>query len=344
MARYQDYGTGSALRRFILPALIALIIIAIGACLIFMNPFKGPASSAGNETPVRNPQAGLSTLPLASTGTGTTTIVTEANMPRPVQTAASANPDAQKLIAEALAAANAQPSKVIEARQKLNNILALPLGLEQQKTVKANMSALADKWLFSKSIFADDKLCSSYKVKSGDKLATIAQQYKVPYEILMSINNIPKPEALQAGVNIKVINGPFRVTIYRSTFTMDLYCQDTFVRSFTIGIGKPGRETPKGLWVVKPGGKMVQPRWTDPDTNRTYEPTDPDYPLGSRWIGLDGIEGEAKGRDGFAIHGTKVPEEIGSATSRGCIRMYNGEVITMYNLLVPTYSKVEVVD
>lgn len=52
MARYQDYGTGSALRRFILPALIALIIIAIGHCLIFMNPFKGPASSAGNETPV----------------------------------------------------------------------------------------------------------------------------------------------------------------------------------------------------------------------------------------------------------------------------------------------------
>ncbi len=89
---------------------------------------------------------------------------------------------------------------------------------------------------------------------------------------------------------------------------------------------------------------MIQPRWTDPDTGRTYEATDPDYPLGSRWIALDGIEGDAKGRTGFAIHGTKLPDEIGSATSRGCIRMFNGEVITMYNLLVPTYSKVEVVD
>ena len=123
-----------------------------------------------------------------------------------------------------------------------------------------------------------------------------------------------------------------------------MYLQNTFVKSFKIGIGKPGRETPKGLWIVRPGGKLIRPRWTDPDTGKTYESDDPDYPLGSRWIGLEGLEGDAKGREGFAIHGTKIPEEIGGATSRGCIRMYNGEVILMYNLLVPTCSKVEVVD
>ena len=344
MARYHNYETGSGLRRLILPALIALIIIAIGAALIFVNPFKEPAAPVAGGTPAQNPQAGLSTLPLANAGTSAGTIATEANMPKPVQLTASANPDADKLIAEALAAANAQPARIIEARQKLNDVLALPLGPEQQKTVKANLASLADKWLFGRTIYADDKLCGSYKVKSGDKLVNIAQQYKVPYEILMELNGIPKPEALQAGVNIKVINGPFQVKIYRSTFTLDLYCQNTFVRSFKIGIGKPGRETPKGLWVVQPGGKMVKPRWTDPDTGRTYESNDPDYPLGSRWIALDGVGGDATGREGFAIHGTKVEAEIGSATSRGCIRMYNGEVILMYNLLVPTFSKVEVVD
>jgi len=54
------------------------------------------------------------------------------------------------------------------------------------------------------------------------------------------------------------------------------------------------------------------------------------------------VSGDAKGQTGFAIHGTKEPEQIGSAGSRGCIRMYNGEAILVYNTLFPLYSKVEV--
>ncbi|MFC1781908.1 L,D-transpeptidase, partial [Planctomycetota bacterium] len=71
-------------------------------------------------------------------------------------------------------------------------------------------------------------------------------------------------------------------------------------------------------------------------------PDDPDYPLGPRWIGLEGLEGDAKGRSGFAIHGNKEPESIGSAASRGCVRMRNDDVILVYNLLFPAESKVEI--
>ena len=160
----------------------------------------------------------------------------------------------------------------------------------------------------------------------------------------MEVNRISRPELLKAGETIKVMRGPFHVRVYRSTFTMDLYLQKTFVRSFSVGIGKPGRETPKGMWRVKPGGKMISPKWTDPDTHKTYTASDPDYPLGSRWIALEGISGEAKDRTGFAIHGTKKPEEIGTAGSRGCIRLYNGDVVLVYKLLSPGLSRVEVVD
>jgi lipoprotein-anchoring transpeptidase ErfK/SrfK len=160
----------------------------------------------------------------------------------------------------------------------------------------------------------------------------------------MQINNIAKPESLQAGMMIKVINGPFNVRVYRSSFTMDLYLQNTYVKSFPVGLGKPGMETPTGRWRVKAEGKLVQPIWTDPVTGRTYHPEDPDYPLGSRWIALDGIEGAAVGRTGFAIHGTKNPEQIGTPGSQGCIRLHNGDVITVYNLLMPGVSLVDVVD
>jgi len=263
----------------------------------------------------------------------------------PVTTpAVQENSDALKLIAEATALINQKPSRIVQARDKWNEALRLPMSAEQRTSVKDQLSKLSEQWLFSRTVVPADPLCESYLVKSGDLLTTIGERYKVPYEILMQINNISRPEALQAGETVKVVDGPFHAKVYRSTFTMDLYLQTTYVRSFKVGLGKIGMETPTGLWRVKPGGKLVQPIWTNPLDGKTYHPEDPDYPLGSRWIALEGLAGEAKERTGFAIHGTKEPEQIGAQSSQGCIRMHNGDAILIYNLLVPTYSQVEIVD
>ncbi len=193
-------------------------------------------------------------------------------------------------------------------------------------------------------MYPEDKLCAGYKVNPGDVLENIGKKFNVPYEILMQMNNIAKPELLQAGVAIKVINGPFHARVWRSTFTMDLYLQNTYVRSFPVGLGKPGMETPTGRWRAKEGGKLIQPIWTDPVSGRTYHPEDADYPLGSRWIALEGLEGAAVGKTGFAIHGTKSPEQIGTPGSQGCIRLHNGDAILVYNLMMPGASLVDVVD
>ena len=255
------------------------------------------------------------------------------------------NPEAAELIVEAASLLSETPSRIIEAREKLNDALRMPMNIQQRTFVKDQLSELANKWLLSKIIFPDDKLCGSYLVKSGDLLSTIGKRYKVPWEILKEINKISRPEALQAGEQIKVINGPFHAKVYRSTFTMDLYLQnETFVRSFRVGLGKEETETPTGLWRVKSDGKLIKPPWPDPVTGRMYYPEDPDYPLGSRWIGLEGIKGNAKGRTGFGIHGTIEPEQIGTTGSRGCIRMHNGGVILLYDLLVPGVSTVKVVE
>ena len=254
------------------------------------------------------------------------------------------NPEATTLIAEAATLLSESPGKIIEARDKLNQALRMPMSRQQRISVKNQLSELADQWLLSRTVVPEDPLCESYQVRSGDLLTTIGDKYKVPYEFLMTINHISRPESLQAGLPIKVVNGPFHAKVYRSTFTMDIYLQNTFVRSFKVGLGKPGMETPIGLWRVKSDGKLVKPIWTNPADGKTYHPEDPDYPLGSRWIGLEGLSGEAKDRTGFAIHGTKEPEQIGSAGSQGCIRMHNGDAILVYNMLYPGLSQVEIVD
>jgi len=256
----------------------------------------------------------------------------------------TANPVAGGLITEAMALLSGAPSRIVEARDKLNEILSMPMSPQQRSLVKSELSKLADQWLFSKTFYAQDQLCSSYKVQSGDRLEAIGKKFNVPYEILMEINKIRRPESLRAGERIKVINGPFHVKVYRSTFTMDVYLQGTYVRSYPVGLGAPGRQSPLGLWHIKAGGKMHNPIYTDPDTGEVIHPEDPAYPLGSRWMELEGLDENTKDEGGFGIHGTKEPQSIGKASSRGCIRLHNGDVIKVYNMLVPVKSLVKVIE
>ena len=325
--------------------IVALLIIAVVVAYIYG---LGPFGKNADETTERVPDTNVPEVNEVESPPITESIpkpAPEPNLPK-IETGSTIepSPEVTRLIAEATSFLGEKPSRIIEARDSLNNALRMPMSAQQRAFVKDQLSELANKWLFDRTIFPGDQLCESYQVKPGDQLRLIGERFKVPYEILMDINKIDRPEALQAGQPIKVINGPFHAKVFRSAFTMDLYLQNTFVRSFSVGLGKPGMETPTGLWRVRPGGKLEKPPWKNPVDGRTYYPEDPDYPLGSRWIGLEGLEGAAKDRIGFAIHGTKDPEQIGTADSQGCIRLDNGNAILVYNLLEPGFSTVEVVE
>ncbi|MBN1505907.1 MAG: L,D-transpeptidase family protein [Sedimentisphaerales bacterium] len=299
------------------------------------NPTQSPAAVSDAQ-----PQPGATASTVAEPQPGSSPPGAAAPVPADSQL----NPAVADILSRAVALRQSQPGRIIEARNNLNDALKLTMTTQQRQTVKDEMAKLADDWLFGPAVFAGDTLCETYMVKRGDLLQVIGRRHKIPYEILMQINHIRRPEALQAGRAIKVVKGPFHAKVHRSTYTLDLHLGDMYVRSFKVGLGKPGYETPTGLWRVQENGKLIQPPWTDPDTGRLYTSSDSDYPLGSRWIALDGLEGEAKNRTGFAIHGTKSPEQIGTAGSRGCIRMYNGDAVLMFNLLTPVYSQIEIIE
>ena len=277
----------------------------------------------------------------------------------PAQTAAdSTDPQVISLIADALK--DRDSGNIVAAREKLNQALTMELGPQGPASVKARLTELAthidhkayrnarfgnNGWLFSNIHYDNDTLTDNYFVKPGDNLESIGRKYKVPYEILMTINGIKDARSLRAGDKIKVINGPFHCIIDSSRFTLDLYLgNNTFIKTYRIGLGAAGQETPTGRWKVKPGGKLVTPTWTDQLTGKTYNADDPEYPLGSRWVGLEGLDGAAKGRTGFALHGTKDIDSIGVRSSRGCVRLYNGDIVEVYNLMMPGYSEVLIVD
>ncbi len=324
---------------------VILAVVAFGAVvfLLFRGHGKGPQEAAASGAPaVSTPAVGTGSDPVPTSGQEQSLLP---GGPQPSTGALSLQAtEVDAAIADAVKLIRSQPADVIGARNQLNKLLQGQITPEQRQTIKDEMTRLSKDWLFGPAAYPGDMLCDTYTVKRGDLLDILGRRMKVPHEILMQINNISKPQALQAGRALKMIHGPFNVKVSRSTFMLDLYLQDMYVRSFKVGLGKTGFETPLGHWHVQQGGKLIKPTWTDPDTQRQYKSTDPDYPLGARWIGLEGVDGAARARTGFAIHGTKEPDQIGTAGSRGCIRMYNDDVILMYNLLIPQYSQVDTVE
>lgn len=361
--RYRPYGTGRSLnRRNRLTAIVLMILIVGMVILIQLRKKRAaqgetaaeeiptvslpdiiPSESVPPSEPAIEVTASPVEIPAAPSNASEGLVDNADGATADGSTAeASAGPELRALIEQAVQARKA--GKTIAARDLLNEALKMPMSETLRDEIKRQLSVLSQQWLFSREVLEGDTLTEWYSVQSGDLLVKLANVYKVPYEILMEINGIRKAEGLQAGQKIKVIRGPFHAVVNRRRYTLDLYLQTQFVKTYKVGLGMAGRETPTGLWRVKPNDKLIQPTWTDPDTGRRYTASDPDYPLGSRWIGLEGLEGDAKGRTGFAIHGTKEPQTIGTRSSRGCIRLFNGDVIELYNVLYAGQSLVRVED
>ncbi len=234
-----------------------------------------------------------------------------------------------------------QQGRPIEARHALNSLLNKRLTNAEQNEVRALLTRIANETVFSKDRPENDPIVEMYKIESGDSLDRIGRTFSVPYEVIMTINQMRGPN-IRAGKSIKVPRGPFHAKIYKSAFRMDLYLQDVYVRSYRVGLGKHSG-TPTGLWKVK--DRLPNPRYYPPasaERKVIIEPNDPTNPLGEHWIGLKGIEGDCVGEVGFGIHGTIEPESIGKAASAGCVRMHNEDVAFVYQLLRPGKSTVTI--
>lgn len=230
----------------------------------------------------------------------------------------------------------------LAARNELNAMLRRSTSRDERNRIRTYLNRIAEETLFSKARLPGDPLVDSYTIQANDRMIRIAQKYSVPYEILMRINGIKDATRIRENQRIKVLHGPFNARIRTADFRIDLYLQDTYVRSFPIGIGAHG-STPTGVWKVT--HKLPNPTYFPPagaEIKKIIPGDDPKNPLGEHWIGLEGVDGEAAGQEGYGIHGTIEPDSIGKAVSLGCIRMHNQDVAYIYTLLQPGRSTVTI--
>ncbi len=177
-----------------------------------------------------------------------------------------------------------------------------------------------------------------------DTMIDLAQQQRIGYAQLMAAN--PGIDPWLPGKNVKltipdwhILPDVPHVGLVLNTGELRLYyfpADGSEPKTFPIGIGREGLNTPKGTTTVT--RKQADPIWRPTPRMRLENPELPaevgkgdENPLGAYALYM--------GWPSYLIHGTNKPKAIGRRASSGCIRMYEDHIEWLYHN-VPIGTKV----
>lgn len=146
------------------------------------------------------------------------------------------------------------------------------------------------------------------------------------------------PESMtRRDVDVTTSVDPGTIHVFPNYFSLYHITSRGRAREYHIAVGDAGRNL-NGRTVIR--RKAEWPSWTptknmirrEPDTYAKFAggmPGGPDNPLGARALYL-----YRGGRDTmYRIHGTPQPWTIGRAVSSGCIRLFNSDIVDLYELV-----------
>jgi len=101
------------------------------------------------------------------------------------------------------------------------------------------------------------------------------------------------------------------------------------------------REQSRWQGVMSITDKRINPSWTPTPEMRRENPRLPSWVPGGHPMNPLGVRALYLGSSMYRIHGTDAPWTIGQPVSKGCIRMYNDDVLDLFER-VPVGTKVTV--
>ncbi|SDJ75072.1 L,D-transpeptidase ErfK/SrfK [Pseudomonas delhiensis] len=190
------------------------------------------------------------------------------------------------------------------------------------------------------------------KAKYEDTFADLGQTYDLGYQEMLAAN--PGVDAWLPGVGTEVIiptrfilpPGPREgIVINIAEYRLYYFPKGkNVVYTYPLGIGREGWGSPIAHTSIV--AKTKDPAWYPPASIRaehaadgdplpTVVPPGPDNPLGPYKMSL--------GVPGYLIHGSNKKFGIGTRTSHGCFRMYNGDVTELFPM-VPVGTSVRIIN
>lgn len=115
---------------------------------------------------------------------------------------------------------------------------------EDRAKVDSLLSQLAGSVVYS----SEHRLEPAYVVQPGDTLATIAEEYNVPWQLLAKINGVGTVDAVQPGQPLKVVRGPFTAEVDLARGELVLLLDERYAGRFPVRI--EGQAPAIGEWRV----------------------------------------------------------------------------------------------
>ncbi len=193
-------------------------------------------------------------------------------------------------------------------------------------TVQRDMEDLNLKEMLSSKVTADSV---EYTIQSGDTLFAISKRFNVPVDFIKSVNGL-KTDLIRPGQKLKIVVSKFSILVDKALNKLYLKKDGEILKTYNVSTGKDN-STPVGVFKIEE--KMVKPVWYK--VGAVVPADSKEYELGERWMGLS--------LKGYGIHGTSDESTIGMQITHGCVRMYNAEVVELYNI-VPSGTEVEIID
>ncbi|MHC4841237.1 MAG: L,D-transpeptidase family protein [Planctomycetota bacterium] len=217
---------------------------------------------------------------------------------------------------------------MIEDYTKLAKSLSGPIhSYDARSRMLVTFHALTDELFLGTN---HNKFNSNYVVKGGDSFDKIARRHGCSMELIYRLNGKQSGStSLHPGENLKVPLGKPKVVVRKRDFTTSVYLGDYMVRQYVVAHGKNNNT---------PVGKTSIISMTKHPEETALGPNDPVKEMKLRWVGLAPFGGN---RSGIGFHGTQYPESIPGQTSRGCMRMHDGDVVELYDF-IRIGNKVEV--
>ena len=244
--------------------------------------------------------------------------------PEPI-VAQAAPAEAETLLRQASELSQRQP---LEARTLAHRVLTLPGVQEYDATWRRAAQLISDINRVFMNSTAPCPEKRTYTVKAGDVLVRIAYREKTTVQALMKLNGNLDPRRLYVGRKLAYIGGNWSIKVSKSQFLLTLYLDGALYRIYQVGIGRDNR-TPVGTFKVR--DKVINPAWDSPEGR--IPPSDPRNILGTRWMGLEATGDTSPYLTGYGIHGTTLPDTVGTPSSAGCVRLRNEEVNDLYDAI-----------
>ncbi len=185
------------------------------------------------------------------------------------------------------------------------------------RSVRSEYEALNLKLLFSPIETPGSFL---YEVVPGDTLYDLAKKYGTTAALIQRSNHLSSDGKIYAGKKLKIVRSRFSIVVRKQRNRLTLMADEKPLKHYRVATGYQG-STPEGSFKI--ANKLENPTWYH--AGLVLPPDSPQNILGSRWLGFD--------TPGYGIHGTALPQTIGTQSSKGCVRMFNSDAEELYDII-----------